>query len=264
MLINPYMFGRLWTPADITTALWLDAADSSSMTLISNAVSQWNDKSGNSRHASQSTSGSRPTFSATAANSLPGIVFNGSSSFLQSSLGNYSLITRSVYFVISFSASVGNQGILSILPSGATANDFSSTDGVCYASLNTGLGFRCIGSTSGNYDIGNATTGAAIYGEIKSAGNGQLYRFDGTPGSDTVFTEFSAQSGRGGYVIGRRWLNGALGNPFTNGVIQEIVYCPDTHSTNTRNRMFGYLAWKWGLSANLPAGHPYKSAAPTV
>ena len=24
----------------------------------------------------------------------------------------------------------------------------------------------------------------------------------------------------------------------------------------------GYLAWKWGLQANLPAGHTYKSAAP--
>jgi len=24
----------------------------------------------------------------------------------------------------------------------------------------------------------------------------------------------------------------------------------------------GYLAWKWGLQANLPATHPYKKYAP--
>ena len=36
-------------------ALWLDAADTSSITHSSNVVSQWNDKSGNNYHASQST-----------------------------------------------------------------------------------------------------------------------------------------------------------------------------------------------------------------
>ncbi len=31
-----------------------------------------------------------------------------------------------------------------------------------------------------------------------------------------------------------------------------------------RERMEGYLAWKHGLQANLPSGHPYENAAPTV
>jgi hypothetical protein len=29
-----------------------------------------------------------------------------------------------------------------------------------------------------------------------------------------------------------------------------------------REKMEGYLAWKWGLESNLPALHPYKSEAP--
>ena len=40
--------------------LWLDAADSSSITHSSNAVSQWSDKSGNGNHATQSTSANQP------------------------------------------------------------------------------------------------------------------------------------------------------------------------------------------------------------
>jgi hypothetical protein len=34
--------------------------------------------------------------------------------------------------------------------------------------------------------------------------------------------------------------------------------------TDTREKIEGYLAWKWGLEGNLPIGHPYKSAAPTT
>lgn len=49
-----------WTPAQITTALWFDASDSSTITTVSGAVSQWNDKSGNNRHATQAAASERP------------------------------------------------------------------------------------------------------------------------------------------------------------------------------------------------------------
>jgi hypothetical protein len=35
-------------------------------------------------------------------------------------------------------------------------------------------------------------------------------------------------------------------------------------STADRQRLEGYLAWKWGLHANLPAGHPFRNNPPTV
>jgi hypothetical protein len=49
-----------WTPANTTTALWLDAADATTITTVSSAVSQWNDKSGNNRNATQATASQRP------------------------------------------------------------------------------------------------------------------------------------------------------------------------------------------------------------
>jgi hypothetical protein len=53
-----------FSPADISgLALWLDAADASSITLDgSNNVEQWNDKSGNARHATQATALVRPNY----------------------------------------------------------------------------------------------------------------------------------------------------------------------------------------------------------
>ena len=50
---------------------WYDAADSSSVTLDAGRVSQWSDKSGNARHATNTTSGStQPSYSTAARNGL--------------------------------------------------------------------------------------------------------------------------------------------------------------------------------------------------
>lgn len=59
--LTAYGRGRTaWTPAQISTALWLDAADSSTVTLNGSTVSQWNDKSGNGRNAVQATAANQP------------------------------------------------------------------------------------------------------------------------------------------------------------------------------------------------------------
>ena len=51
--------------------LWLDAADASTFTFgTGTQVSQWDDKSGNSRHATQSTAASRPVRTASLQNRL--------------------------------------------------------------------------------------------------------------------------------------------------------------------------------------------------
>jgi hypothetical protein len=58
---------------------------------------------------------------------------------------------------------------------------------------------------------------------------------------------------------------GALGNntALLLGSIAEVVIFAGVVSDSNRQRIEGYLAWKWGLTANLPAGHPYKTVGPT-
>jgi hypothetical protein len=34
--------------------------------------------------------------------------------------------------------------------------------------------------------------------------------------------------------------------------------------TEDREKIEGYLAWKWGINSKLPSGHTYYSAAPTT
>jgi hypothetical protein len=54
----------IWKPTAVSNLkLWLDAEDTSTITHSSNAVSKWQDKSGNGKHATQATSSSKPTYS---------------------------------------------------------------------------------------------------------------------------------------------------------------------------------------------------------
>ncbi len=47
------------------------------------------------------------------------------------------------------------------------------------------------------------------------------------------------------------------------GYIAELLIISGAVSTLNRQKIEGYLAHKWGLTANLPAGHPYKTVGPT-
>lgn len=62
-----------WTPALLgaSLALWLDADDASTITLNGSNVSQWDDKSGNNRHASQATAANQPAYLTTGFNGKP-------------------------------------------------------------------------------------------------------------------------------------------------------------------------------------------------
>lgn len=46
------------------------------------------------------------------------------------------------------------------------------------------------------------------------------------------------------------------------GEFGEVVILQNKPTTLNRQKVEGYLAWKWGIQGSLPSGHPYKSAAP--
>jgi hypothetical protein len=48
------------------------------------------------------------------------------------------------------------------------------------------------------------------------------------------------------------------------GWFAEIIYIDGVLSESDRQKVEGYLAWKWGLTANLPITHPYKTQPPAA
>ena len=75
----------LWTPEYTDTALWLDAADASTLTLDGSAVSEWRDKSGGSNHLSQANAGKKPEYGSFLINGISVVSFDGDKSLLSSS-----------------------------------------------------------------------------------------------------------------------------------------------------------------------------------
>lgn len=255
--------GAAWTPAELTSlALWLDADDAGTITLNGSNVSQWSDKSGNARHAVQATAAYQPLYSAAGFNGKPTVRFN--QNFLLETAAQFPLIARSVFLVVKETTEKSNSGVLSVRPASGPFNDWNRLDAVAYE---TGTISEQFAVYSGNYTITPGPGGLAsgIYGEVKAAGTGTLFINGASAGNDTAFTEPAALSG-GGYVLGARWISGAVS--FTSlgldGDIAEVVYVGATVSTDDRQKLEGYLAHKWALTANLPADHPYKTAPPTA
>lgn len=52
--------------------------------------------------------------------------------------------------------------------------------------------------------------------------------------------------------------------PAVNINIAELVFYDTALSDSDREKIEGYLAWKYALTSNLPIGHPYKNLPPTI
>jgi hypothetical protein len=48
-----------------------------------------------------------------------------------------------------------------------------------------------------------------------------------------------------------------------SGVVRTMVFLQSVLTTTTRQKLEGYLAWKWGIQASLTALHPYRTVPPT-
>lgn len=254
--------GANWTPAQITTGLWLDAADAGTLTLESGAVSQWNDKSGNSRHVVQSNSARQPLFQAAGFNGLPAVDFDGSNDFLKNATYQPS---GALTCALVFNRDTNSGVFVNVQRSG----------GIFEVAGSFGGGYRNITFTGTGPGNG---IGTGIGFDMSSGGTAQnaimVIQYDG---AGTLATDYVARlngvaqslssSGLLGYqsetglCIGGRAVQDLA---FFNGLISEVVLREGVTNLSDSQKIEGYLAHKWGLTANLPADHPYKSVAPTV
>ena len=239
--------GDPWIPTDLSPAAWYDASDASTLTLgRSGNVTQWDDKSGNARNATQPAVDLRPSYNIEQKNGLPTISFpSGTARRLD--VASFGSGTHNWFFA----AHREGTGDTSIL--GANNNTYLPIA----SSGNTGTNIlRVNGSNdpSGSEHRFNGESEQSVSnrGDVfdqLSAADGMIYALTGVP----VITDTSFQIGMGG---NDSWT--------WQGELYEILCVEGTISDNDRQKMEGYLAHKWGLAAKLPADHPYKSAAPTT
>jgi hypothetical protein len=242
--IRPHLRG--FQPNDIDGCLlWLDGADQSSLVLSGSNVTQWNDKSGNGKHA---TATGTPTYLTGG-----GINFNGSSYFLNQTF-TMNLSQRSIFIVMQETIHVDARGVIIFIPTPSSGNDHTSSSGL---SVETSSGLSFYNETTGGYSsgIGNSTLLVkAIYNDIMNVRTGSGY-LNGTNATN-VTAGYTAGT-CSGYGVGGRWQSGSIANwSILNGIIYEIIVFNTALTTSLRQQVEGYLAHKWGLTLSYPANTP--------
>jgi len=259
----------LWTPADITTALWLDAADANtlfdatsggSLVAADGTVARWEDKSGNANHATQSTSGSRPLRKTNIQNGLDTLLFDGSDDWLSGAATPCTSNNKTIISVAKNAAGAGG-GVLYMNQQGNNNKFFARQRFANNTSIVGGDGVANNVTITAN--LSTAWESFTISSWTQQSSNRAVFYWNnGTSYATTGIPD--NENGSAGYRLGTGQSSpGALVNVFP-GDIGELVILNSQASTDTRQRIEGYLAHKWGLTANLPNDHPYKTAAPTV
>ena len=248
-----------WLPSLLNTALWLDASDASTIT-IATGVSQWNDKSGNSRYLTQATGANQPTISTGSLNNLNTLVFNGTTQYMTSAAsfpitGNPAFSTFIVY------KKTNNTEGNTFGWGSYTASDYG------FGLFDTGAGCGYAFANSNSYNvpaISNNTWQLAEFtkaaGPINTTSTAYLFGTavsSGTPASTTPNIQSNP------FCVGI-WANDITAGYYLQGNIAEVIVLPYVATTIQRQLIEGYLAWKWGLNASLPVGHPFISNPPNM
>jgi hypothetical protein len=229
-----------WTPADLGTDLWvwLDASDVATITVTGSGVSQWLDKSSYGRHVFQENDGNRPAY-VTGKVQLydqKGLHPNPPP-FYPGSGYDYILVGKALgtgtYHTLLLTGSSQNISFL-VEPSnmvGVWSNSFFQINGLTW--------------TPG--------TDALFYGSVSPSSTAAMSK-NGGPLASSVTTFYDSTLSS----------LGTVSYPQGFGDLYELIFVPFTSSADTRQKLEGYVAWKWSLAGLLPSDHPYKAAPPTA
>ena len=242
-------FTRYFNPMDIDSCiLWLDGNDSSSMTFSGTTTTVWYDKSGNGNNTTSYTG--TPTVTAAAINGVQAVYFNGSS-YLQGTMAG-SGTTQTIFVVgIESSGAAANAGLVCAGKSGILDwNDVSSFSVTNYGSTNPNIvctrtvNSQTLPVTYGTpFLISITFDGAYVNSTYNGASQGTAQAISGT---------FSYT----GYSIGTRAGSTGPGSVNWLGYIGEVIIYQNNLSITERQRVEGYLGWKWGINTALPGTLP--------
>ena len=232
----PYAHGvvwggiQFWDPSQLDNlALWLDADDASTITLNGSNVAQWDDKSGNGRNASQTTATEQPT-NPIDINNRRVIQFDGFNDYF--SVAEFT--TSATVFIL------GNRGQATYPQlSGADPGSFIPTWNINADRLE----YRSVSTQTTLSKIAGGSTAEYAFGcvQLDTANNEAKLNIFG--GSVTTFSQSLNSFDLTINTIGRDF---AGAQQFTDGAVAEIITLSDLVTTEDRQNVEGYLAWKWG------------------
>lgn len=226
--------GGAWTPAQISTSLWLDASDSNTITYSTQpAVQEIADKSGNGRHATQSSAGSQSTWVTDSQNGLAVLHADSSDHYM---IQIPSLSNADVVIVLRHYS-----GQFSLMGGGNTFFPIVSNDSNSEVWRGVGIPAPIVDGVSQNW-----TARMDAFSDLSGP---QWKIFVARDITSSTLTEL---------------LRGGQNNNWGfRGEIAEVIVSMDSGFPNYKI-IEGYLAHKWGLTGNLPSDHPFKNDSPAI
>jgi len=248
-----------YTPKNIPDLeLWMtvplaDATITDSETV---AATAWPDSSGEDNDPDAGNGGSLDEDSV---NSLPSIVFDGSSDYFRitdTNVADYTASSDDYAIFVVFQCDTGNTGRLVCRTHGSggrqfrteVASDvlrgnFGNTSYVVSTSTVTGTSFGI-----GSFHINDDKNKVLLYW------NGAYEDSEGT--GTTTHTN-------SGPTIGASLDSSSLPQVYFEGKIAEVIIIGHFVGETERQKIEGYLAHKYGLTGSLASTHPHKTDAPT-
>lgn len=268
-----------WEFSDLAPDWWVD--ETTSVTDVSGRASQWNDRSGNGWHITQSTAGKRPLITTATLNGSkrvlhfqgPGGDANGDMMHTGTS-GNTILSNKAQGWIFGVYSKASSEGAPASLPllavNTATASAFrlAYMQGFSDALGTPQVRARRLDSDSitavnagSSHDLGKWTM-FLVYANWSTRRleiwvDGDLEGFSTALGSSGGNSD-STSSSEAIVMCGASQASTAISLAYVAmGAIKA-----GSLDTTTIDKMFGWAAHHYGLTANLDVSHPYKSSPP--
>lgn len=255
-------FARTFVPTDISGCrIWLDASDSSTITLSGSNVSQWRDKTGNGRHMTGRSTFGTATVSTAFQNGLN--VLNCSGQTIYEAPAGSAVYPLDCYIVVAIKTLPSRNDVFSITAPTGTDNFNSLTFGE-HTSLRWHNGSTNFNRTPATVSPTNETSTGFLLMNWSLANGNYVIRRNGTQLSQTALYTFTLTA-NSVFQIGFRQF-GSPPDVSLNAYIAEIIVYDSQLDAGNRQRIEGYLSSKWNLRANLPLTHPgyYASAVTDI
>ncbi|MFZ4397624.1 MAG: family 43 glycosylhydrolase [Kiritimatiellia bacterium] len=257
-----------WTPAHINTAVWMDASFPDTVTRSGSAVTQWRDKSGKGRDASNNMASQQPAWNVTGINGKGVLDFDG---VADTNKGDYlSLANDNVFdndgdfFLEVWFYPRSTAGSMLVGRGGGSPSGWDYRDGHNWllSIANDGLYFQ--------FASPDRASGAKGFGEIFSEGpvpaNTWNYVTVRRTGNKTemwrngVWVGFtsarsSLPAARDIIRIGRNTAKGEMSH--FDGLMQMVIWIKGAVDEDLRLKISGYKARDLDLTSILPDDHPY-------
>ena len=240
--------------------LWLDATDvagNGSSTTNGASVTSWYDKSGSGFTMTNTSGANRPVYNTTGLGaSYPSLYFTGAgASYLRNTASSlFNTTAWDIYCVIKVANTSSHAAILIEYPS-TNWLWAAGGSGTTYYTVFANGGWALSPSTGPNLLTSQIYQMYSTSSQVGRRINGS---FAGSITDQVVTYSYGARTGTrtiGVFSQGSIWSGNNLD-------IGELLVYNRSLATLERQQIEGYLAWKWGLQASLPADNPYKNAPP--